>query len=261
MNFDELNYIVNEQPCIQKSRIGSTASFVDSGQAHPLWMCLINQETIPTTWRSLSGAERGQIVRAAERLHDLNIPYHFYVDFLKRMGKLSLVSHALMMVIKYKPQRTGATSVLGEYLDMMKYFITIFKRDPEIIKVNDAVYKALPGSYRHGTLKYVHTVITIQDAMDTHTPQEVLQILTNCDDIRDFWNALGKSTIDNMDRGDIDLSAGKSAEVQIKILQKEIRIRLGKDNGDSSKALNKYFTKTNRLNVRGLKVISGERQI
>ena len=259
MNFSELNYIVNEQQKIKRhSRIGMT-NLEDSGSSHPLWNCLAVHLNPTRFWYDLNGAERGQLVRAAKKLHEANIPYSFYATFLYRMGKTGLLRANSLTLTKYKSQKSGTPSILGEYLSMMEYLIKIFKERPDTIRITDEVHKVLPGSYRHGALKYVHTVRTIYEALETHTTNEVLQVLNRCDDIKEFWNALGKSTEENPVKEDIDLSAGHSAPGVIKILQREIRIRLGKEPGEPSIKLNKYFNKHNRLNIRGLKVVSGER--
>jgi len=261
MNFKELNYILNEHQLITRSTKVGMTTLEDSGSTHPFWSCLHIGTPIHIAWKTLSGAERGQLVRAAKKLHDFGIPYSFYFNFLKRMGKLNLIRVSPMAIAKYKPKKSGEITILSEYLAMMTYLKQVFIRNVDVIKLNDIVHKALPGSYQHGILKYVHTVRTIEEALENHTRNEVLQILNKCNTIKNFWDALGKSTVDNPIKADLDLSQGRNAIEVVRILQREIRVRLGKEDGIINKQLNKYFNKQNRLNIRGLKVVAGEREL
>jgi len=262
MTYKELDYIVNKFPSVVPNTKVGDRYIPDSGAPHPLWVCLHKNIRMGRQWSQLSGAEKGQIRRAADKLSEVHIPYTFYANYLSRMGKTWFIKNPLA-VTKYNPKKSGSLSILGEYISLIIYLIKVFKECPNAIRLNDKVYSLLPNAYSQGPLKYVHTVMLIKECLLTHSINEVLTFLQNSSDITDFWNKLGSSAESTQKNRDfqIDLSSGKCPENNIKILQRELRIRLGKEDGVTNSSLDKYFKSSNRLNAQGLKVISGERKL
>jgi hypothetical protein len=244
MTFHELNQIINIPK--SESKIKTNACY-GSGQSHPLWDCFNAHLNPPFEWKSLTGVEKTQIIRAAKVLDENNIPYCFYIKYIKRTGKYHMVRNPLM-VTKYKETKSGPT-ILGEYINLMTYLKKVFIENPDILVINDYVYKVIPNATTQ-IFKYAYTVDIIKDSLNSRSKNEILQILNNSPDIHSFWNQLGKipQVID------IDVE-GKDKSSIVRMLQKEIRIRLGKDLGVPNKSLNKYFCK-NRLNKKGLEIIA-----
>jgi len=265
MRYKELKYIdtltVNKLKKRQPPKI-HTYETTDMGLPHPLWSCMTIAIGSCMEWQRMTPAERGMIYRCAAILHEHNIPYSYYTKYLVRMSKQGIVRKAPLFITRYK-QKTNAQppSIFAEYLSMMDFLITKYRQYPNVIKITDKVYTAYPDAYVLGALKYIHTVIQIEEALEHKSINEILLNINNNKDIYTFWDSLGTAVTNAIDDQvpEFDLSEGISAQGSLKILQKEIRIRLGKESGMPIKELDKYFTKSNRLNKRGLGVISGTR--
>jgi len=254
MTFQEIAYITGTHE--RDARIG-TKSILDGGAEHPLWT-ILNIKFPPTKqWRELRGAERTQIQRAGEVLHENDIPYSFYANHLQRFGKGFLKQRSPLIITKYKPASTGMPSILGEYIKVVKFLIESYHENKDCLKINDMVYKRFPKTFEHGALHYYYGVKIIREALRNHTTNDILRILAQSDNADEFLKSLGGSVADHKPL-EIDLNKGVSQEGSVKVLQREMRIRLGKDSGKSSPALNKYFKKDGTLNGRGIKVVSGE---
>lgn len=242
------------------SKIGHDSTKTDGGAEHPLWTLLNNRFPPSRPWKTLRGKERTQICLAGEKLHATGVPYSFYVDFLDRTGKGYLKHLGPFMVTKYHATTTGRQSLLGEYLMLVSNALEIYKRKPEAVTMNDAVYKAFPLGYLHGALRYIYGLGLIDKALENHSYRELLATVGRCRDIDEFWNSLGGSVLDNAPV-EVDLSKGVRSEAAVKLLQKEMRIRLGKDEGRPTPAFDKYFKHNNTLNAQGLKIVSGEKAL
>ena len=263
MTFKELQHIDNIDINNLKKRklsIIKTLPTTDGGSEHALWSCCSNLIPGCILWKGLTGAERGMITRCANLLHKQNIPYSYYAKYLIRMGKTWQVKKSPMFITKYIPKSSGNPSILAEYLALEKYLLSVFRQDPNVILLVDKIYTTLPTAYLEGPLKYIHTVLQIVDSLKNHTNNEILQILNLSNTIYEFWDNLGNRQ-EHKEVKPLDLSTGISTKGSLKILQREIRIRLGKEEGTKCADLNKYFNKQNRLNKRGLEVISGERTL
>jgi len=262
LNEQELIYILADKKS-DTSGIGRTSvKNTDGGQEHPLWAILRSKIPISRDWKSLNGAERGQIEKAATKLHALNIPYSFYAEFLVRTNKTYLIGKGPMLVTKYGLNTRGMTSVLGEYLMMMKHCLTVYKRNPDVIKVNDFAYRTFPDSLQLGTLKYIFGIDLIEEALRTRSPLHLMKVATTCagekQTIERFWNDIGRQVEDRKEFS-INLNTGVRDDVLVKALQKEMRIRLGREVGTLSPDLDRYFKKNGTLTVWGAKLITGDK--
>jgi hypothetical protein len=82
-----------------------------------------------------------------------------------------------------------------------------------------------------------------------------MRLLSRATDLEGFWTALGYQAEQQQE---LDLSAGKDQSEAAKILGRELQIRLGNTAGTPNPELHRFFNTRNKLNVQGLKVISGD---
>lgn len=261
MTFDHINYIVNEYPSIKESHIGRTHEVEgDDGIAHPLWTLLNHAFPPETLWKSLGGAEREQVKRAARLLHEEDIPYHLYIEYLRLMNKGQLKTLSPFLITKTNPTKKGRPSLLQEYVGVIRYLKGTFKKNPHCLKIVDHVYQSYSDAYSLGALPFMHTVGLVENTLETHSTQEILQILNESHSLTEFQNSLGQSNLrhDRVTRTatGIDLEDGVDHSNTVRLLQQELRVRMGRTSGQPRLDLNKYFTRSNKLNKRGLQLIA-----
>jgi hypothetical protein len=229
-------------------------SYLVDGMEHPFWTAL-NTISPYRPWPTVSGPERGQIRRAAAKLAREGIPYVFYARFLVRFGKSYLKNQSALTITgtKEKVKNEKRESILLEYIRFMNRLHQYYEKDQNIIRGLDALYKNFPSGYRLGIPKYLEVAAIIDNALKTHTFGSILQMITRSASFDEF---LKRFDVAKREVKELDLSKGVIA-THVPILQKELRIRTGRDPGVPNPALNKYFNKKGRLNLHGLKLIGG----
>lgn len=249
MTFYELQYITsaqfrkdsNERIYYQEEEL--------HGIEHPFWSVL-NAVFPPTKpWLALKGREKGALLRAAKLLHEKNIPYGFYAAFLEKFNKGYLKRQKLLSILSYKGR--DRAPILKEYLDMMAYFIKVFKEHPITFKVNDALYAKFPDTYKMGIFRYIYIVGLIRNALSSKTSRSLFDLVENAGNIQEILDALGGVWQKPIR---LDLSGG--VKVDVKGIQKEMQIRVGKEMGTPNPNFDKYFKKDGTLGAQGLKLIS-----
>ena len=226
------------------------------GMEHPFWSVL--NAIIPPArpWKKVSGKERTQIRRAADLLIKKQIPYFFYADFLCRFNKAGLKNINSLLITKIKDKKDGSTSVLNDFIAFVEYLVKVFQENPAIIKLVDILYAKHPSSFSLGVYKYIFATDLIKEFVAKgHSPTEVTKHISASSTIDQFFASLGEVS-HNTPKLSIDLTKGTAMPAgNLKVFQKEIRIRTGEDTGTPNPALNKYFRENGKLNNKGLKIL------
>ena len=227
----------------------------DSGEVHPLWS-MLDSISPAMPWRRLPGAVRGGVCRIAEMMHERNIPYGMYVDWLTKFGKGYLKRRPLSLV-GHKVKADGSPPIFLEFLMFTDRLQQVYTTCPGALRVNDAAYKLYPGSYAHGYNKFLYSVDLLVEALKTRTSEWLMVAMTKKQTIEEFWHLVGDPLTPKTPQV-IDLSEGRQNKQAVKILSDELRVRTGVAPGFANPNLNHYFKSGGKLNSQGLKVITGE---
>lgn len=239
--------------------IGTTAT-TDGGTEHRLWTILNAIIPPEIKWRRLTGAERAGIVRAGNLLHDRNIPYSFYAEFLVKFGKAYLKNKPLM-ITAYNKKSESAIPLLREYLLAWDTAKAAYDKDPWVVEINDRLYQKFPMAFALGLWSYIHSINTIDQAIPKLSVKGVLAVVGESQDVRGFWNTIGYMTGTGNQTPTITnevLAEGVSRQAIVQILRDELKIRIGKSPGTPNPAYHKYFRSNGTLNARGAKLVMGE---
>lgn len=257
MTVSEITHVLNHKDKSQ-SKIGMMET-VEGGTEHPLWSMLNIQIKPIILWKDLYPAVRKMVVRAAELLHANGIPYSFYGEFLKRFKKTYLKSKP-MTLLAYKQKKDGSFHILSEYIYLFNKAKEFFVENPDIIKLNDALYEKFDG-FSYGTMAFVHSLELIRASI-TSNITDIYIAMAEAKSINDFWNTLGKVVVDGAAPG---IDDGYQNDAALSVFKEEMKIRkkwlINGSNGSLKQpngSLDRYFKKNGSLNAYGLKVLSGE---
>lgn len=257
MNISQIKYIVEvvSDPNINKYK-PKPASSHTYGFTHPFWKILNIKIPPELPWKSLTGAERTQIVRAANTLQANNIPYIFYADFIVFTGKSYLKRRSPLSITKIKTKENGDFSLLSEYIAMIRILVNMYKEDDRIIRINEKVLSRFKKEMVSSKL-CIHSVSLIKDALKHQSPVSIMGILSECTSAMEFFNRIGGE----ISKPNFSVSDGIRCTDKVKLLRQEQLVRIGKKPGIPNKEMDKYFKKGNKLSSRGLKILSGNSNV
>lgn len=257
MTSTDIREVVNWKP--ESCECVNTQSTTDHGIEHPLWTMLNTAFSPAQEWRSLGGGVRRGIERTGHILHEHHIPYFHYVQFLRRFGRGGLKRFP-MQLTGWKIKKNGAIPILHEFVNTVEYLKTVYIESPAVLEINDSAYRLYPQSYSLGLMKFLYSITAIADALKHKSATEMLRILMASTGMDEFWNGLGEITVKKA-ADVVDLSAGRNCSEAVKILGREVQIRLGNVAGKPNPDFDRYFKKGGKLNIQGLKIISGEKML
>ena len=257
MNFKEIAEIIALREEAESSPNPDSSYFIGvkdehiDGMENPLWSVINSLIPPMLPWRKLSGQERTQIKRVANLLIEKRIPYFVYANYLIRFGKEKLKQKPLM-ITKIKDKKDGATTILSDFVSLIEYLVKTYQENPAVIKLVDILYDKHSSAYSLGIYKYIYSADLIKSFLaNGNSPGLVTRYIEASNTIDGFFKALGEIT-----HTTIDLSKGVAMPVMnLKLLQREIRVRTVEDVGTPNPALDKYFKLKGKLNVQGLKLL------
>jgi hypothetical protein len=261
LTYKEIDYVINEFPnLVLNTKIGSKSTTA-GGTEHPLWTLLNDAFSPAVAWKSLRPRIRTQVVNAGKYLHGNNIPYGFYINFLK-LFKKGYLKKTPLILLTYKQKNINTPYPLNEFIICFKLAEDCFKQNPEILKINDKIHEQYPNAFETGYLSYIHSLILIKTAIAKYDTDDIYEMLKYGNSQYEFWNILGKTITETENKPlQIDLSKGTTNQKDITLLKNEMLTRTGKNQGKPNPTFNKYFKINGTLNATGIKVVSGEKAL
>jgi hypothetical protein len=192
-------------------------------------------------------------------MHERNIPYGVYVDWLARFDK-GYLKRRPMALVGYKENKDGATPIFKEFLLFIEQQLAVLKDNPEAIKVVDHIYHMYPKAYSIGPFRYLYTLDLINQTLlkKIKTAKTLVVELAKHDNLDDYLHAIGGGKAEVIT---VDLSEGRRNDDGLRRLTSELKVRLGVMPGFPNPSLNHYFKADGKLNAQGLKVVTGERPL
>ena len=235
------------------AQVGDTDSYqvAERTGIEPDFWSIINAKFPPhMPWNRLKPVERGSIIKAAKILDNNDIPYYIYADFLKAFGKGHLIHRTPLTVTAFKDKKTGARPMLSDFIQLINVLVTAYDQDPNTIYVLESAYKVYSG-YDHGLLTMAYATTEIQKYIKKSGVRDTMAVLGNCKTLPEFIESLGQTRAKKEsweNRGTQSSTA--------KFLVMELRIRRGTVSGIPNPKFDKYFTKSNALNAKGIKLVT-----
>lgn len=246
MNHKEISLLKN--PTVSNLNV-KVSSSIDGGAEHPLWTMLNAYFPPQQEWNRLSGAFKGQVLKAADYLHKNNIPYNFYIQALQKFNMGGYKNKAPLVILKYKQNKNGVNQFLYYYVELMKYLFTCFSINENIILLNDVVVEKY-DCYSQGILKFIYQVRTLKNYLENNTNNDVLFKLAGSRTLEQFLISLSGEI---EEKKEYLVTAGKDKSEIVKQLIIEMKNR---KEGKINPVLSKYFTTKNLLNKKGLSLIN-----
>ena len=222
------------------------------GFEHPLWTILNAKFPPVMPWNRLRGAERGQIVKAGKILHNNNIPYSYYANYLKRFNKGFLMHKSPLLITGFKEKKSGAHPILSDFISVVNILVDHFDKNETTLRVLEQAYHTFKNPYEGGPMHMVFACNTIAETLGTESLMYITKVMGASKTLEEFTEKLGKK---KLHEHIVQRMEGSESQAS-KVLVTELRVRRGRAEGKPDPKLNKYFNKNNTLNVRGLKLVS-----
>lgn len=216
------------------------------GSEHTFWVVINSYFPPKMPWKTLSGAEKGQIYRAAEILDKHQIPYKCYAQFLHKFGKGKLIHRTPLLITGFK-EKDGKHPLLSDFICI----VTNLRKYPiKVIDILDCVYATLKDCFEHSIIQINYVADTISDALKNSSEDYIKKTIGKYDFLDEFLDHINKTAWKS-----VSTKIGVKNSVTAKLLVREYRIRKGRELGDVDTSLNKYFTKNNSFNKRALDIV------
>lgn len=223
--------------------------YTNKGMEHIFWTTINSHFPPPIVWRYLSGAEKGQIIRAAKILDNERIPYNSYALFLKKFNKGRFIHRNPLTITAYN-SKSDKYPILNDFICIVNYLVGKYSDNPHIIEVLDKVYTNILDCYEHSIIRINYVADSIESALENTGKDTLIKLLREYELLDEYLDRINKLMWKST-----SIKVGFKESINAKMLVKEFRIRKGREQGQADPSLNKYFTKTNNFNKKALDIV------